>query len=128
MHSVDPLIVSAYSDEMDAVIFLRFPNELAQIYGLSAGDRLVTACNYETGGSVAADIFPGAGCSGLYSDMIPIVQLFLAGKKQVLFAGGDNEIRARTSIFDDSVWARVNELTEEYAKKDICRDGFFYMK
>ena len=60
--------------------------------------------------------------------MIPVVQLFFAGKKQFLFAGGDDEIRAKPSIFEEKLWSRVNELTKEYALKSLSRDGFFYMK
>ena len=78
VYSLDPFIVSAYSDEFDAVVFLRFPEELAIIYNL--------------------------------------------------FAGGDDEIRARPSIFEEKLWSRVNELTKEYALKRLSRDGFFYMK
>ncbi len=127
--SLDPFIVSAYSDEFDAVIFLRFPKELAETYGLSAGDRLVTACNYVAdGGKPAGDLFPGPSASGAYTDFVPVVQLFFAGKKQFLFAGGDDGIRARPSIFGENVWSRVDELTREYAQKGLSRDGFFYMK
>ncbi len=128
VYSLDPFIISAYSDEFDAVIFLQFPDELAKIYDLSVGDRLVTACNYVDGGKTASDIFPGPAASGLYSDMMPVVQLFFAGKKQLLFAGGDDEIRARPSIFAENVWARVNELTQDYAAKGLSRDGVFYMR
>lgn len=129
VYSLDPFIVSAYSDEFDAVVFLRFPEELAKIYDLTVGDRLVTACNYvNDGADPASDIFPGPSSSGAYSDMIPVVQLFFAGKKQVLFAGGDDEIRARPSIFPENVWSRVDELTKDYAQKGLSRDGFFYMK
>ncbi len=129
VYSLDPFIVSAYSDEFDAVVFLRFPEELAIIYNLSVGDRLVTACNYsDKGDKIAPDIFPGPSSSGAYFDMIPVVQLFFAGKKQFLFAGGDDEIRAKPSIFEEKLWSRVNELTKEYALKSLSRDGFFYMK
>ncbi|MBP1587445.1 MAG: hypothetical protein J6X34_07740 [Clostridia bacterium] len=129
VYSLNPFIVSAYSDELDAVVFLRFPEELAGIYDLSVGSRLVTACNYSREGNRAAfDIFPGAAASGLYSDVTPVVQLFFAGKNQILFAGGDDEIRARTADFSESVWARVNELTKDYAQKGLSRDGFFYMR
>ena len=129
VQSVAPLTISAYSDEMDAVIFLRFPDELAQTYGLTKGARLVTATSYvEYRGNVASDIFPGPGFSRQYGDFIPVVQLFFGGKKQVFFAGGDNEIRERTSIFGEDTWKRVEQLTEEYAARNLFRDGVFYMK
>ena len=129
VQSVSPLVISAYSDEMDAVIFLRFPDELVDIYGLTPGMRLVTSTNYERlADKVAPDIFPGSDFSGLYGDFIPIVQLFLAGKKQILFTGGDQEIRERPSIFSEEIWQKVEKLTAEYAARGLSRDGFFFIR
>ena len=129
VHSVDPLVISAYSDEFDAVIFLRFPDELTSIYGLKPGMKLVTACGYDPrGDKVADDIFPGAGFTGSYNDFIPVVQLFYGGKKQLFFTGGDEEIRERPSEFSDETWDRVLSLTADYAASGLSRDGFFYMK
>lgn len=129
VQSVSPLIVSAYSDEMDAVVFLRFPDELVEAYGLTPGMRLVTSTGYERlKDKVAPDIFPESDFSGLYGDFIPIVQLFLAGKKQILFSGGDQEIRERPAIFSEEIWQKVEKKTAEYAGRGLCRDGFFFVK
>ena len=128
VRSAAPLVISAYSDEMDAVIFLKYPDELAATYSLKPGDRLVTSVTYvPIQGNVAPDIFPGSGFSGLYGNVIPLVQLFFGGKKQILFAGGDEEIRNRISIFPEELWERVEKLTEEYASRGMCRDGLFFV-
>jgi hypothetical protein len=113
----------------DAVVFLRFPDELVEAYGLTPGMRLVTSTGYERlKDKVAPDIFPGSDFSGLYGDFIPIVQLFLAGKKQILFSGGDQEIRERPGIFSEEIWQKVEKKTAEYAGRGLCRDGFFFVK
>lgn len=122
--SVDPLCVMAYSDELDAVVKLRFPTELAAKYDLKVGSRLVTSCVYMPNhfDTVAGDITAGEHNTGRYSNFIPIVQLFLAKK--------DDEIRARTALFGEDVWNRVETLGKCCLDRDPdrCRDGFSYFK
>lgn len=122
--SVLPLTVIAYSDEMDAVVRLRFPDELAAQYDLKVGTRLVTSCVYapNTYDNMAKDVFVGERYTGNYSDFIPIVQLFLAKK--------DDEIRSRTALFSEEVWARVEALGKAYVEQhpNLMRDGFAYFK
>ena len=122
--SVDPFLVAAYSDEMDAVVMLEFPKELAEQYRLGIGSRLVTSNVYGEGGRdmVSEDIFVGEGYSGRYRNFMPIVQLFLASN--------DEEITGRISLFGESRWRRVEELSAEYLKKHpgLSRDGFYCFK
>lgn len=117
--SVSPLIVSAYSDEMDAVVFLRFPDELTAKYGLQAGTRLVTSCVYTSGDKIAKDLRPGQRYLEQFSDVTPVVQLFLSDEEAM--------IRARTELFNEDVWSRVTDLTQERTAQKIApRDGFGY--
>ena len=44
--STQPLLIAAYSDEMDAVVMLKFPAEFVEKYSLSVGDRLTTSNVY----------------------------------------------------------------------------------
>lgn len=87
--SVEPLLIAAYSDEMDAVAMLLFPSDFAERYGLRPGSRLTTSNIYFRGTKCAADLFPGANFSHQFSDFMPIVQLFL-GKK-------DEKIKKKSS-------------------------------
>ncbi|MBR1433444.1 MAG: hypothetical protein IJ585_19810, partial [Ruminococcus sp.] len=57
--SLSPLIISAYSDEMDGVLFLKFPDALADMYGLSVGARLVTSNIYIPGNKPVKDVYAG---------------------------------------------------------------------
>jgi len=120
--SVDPLLIAAYSDEMDAVVMLRFPAEFVTKYHLYPGIRLTTSNVYFTGAQTAGDIFVGEHYSRQYADFMPIVLLFL-GKK-------DEKILAKAELFSEEVWDRVREQANEYVNRhpDLCRDGFFYFK
>ncbi|MBQ1847883.1 MAG: hypothetical protein II135_07765 [Clostridia bacterium] len=114
-----PLIISAYSDEFDAVVFLHFPDELADVYGLSENTRLAVSDIYlGGGGKTADDIKPGERSTGNFYDFIPVVQLF--------FGKDDEKIKKNADIFDDALWERVGEKTKEYAALGKERNGFFY--
>lgn len=120
--SVDPLLIAAYSDEMDAVVMLHFPNEFAEQYDLSVGTRLTTSNVYFTGNQIAKDIFIGQNYSRQYVDFVPIIQLFI-GKH-------DDKIIEKVKLFGQDVWKMVAEKANEYISThpDLCRDGFFYFK
>ncbi|MCM1132777.1 MAG: hypothetical protein NC340_04830 [Ruminococcus flavefaciens] len=120
VYSVKPLIISAYSDEMDGVVFLEFPEQFAEKYNLYEGMRLVTSNVYQYGKRPVKDINAGAGYLKRYSDFTPIVQLFLTDS--------ENYARRRTMLFGEEVWDRVNLLTEEYARSGKKpRRGFYYL-
>lgn len=122
--SVSPLVISAYSDEMDAVVMLRFPDELATQYKLSVGDRLVTVNTYRNldKNGIAPDIFVGENYLNRYSNCAPIVPLFISGSTKLM--------KQKLSLFDEEQWAMVREKSLEYASAhpDLMRDGFFYLK
>ncbi len=122
--SADPFLVSAYSDEMDAVVMLEFPKELMIRYGLSVGSRLVTSNFYAPGsGSDASDdIFIGEGYMHRYRNFLPVVQLFLASD--------DEWIRTRIFLFDAERWSRVEALTKDYLERHpgVQREGFYYFR
>ena len=120
--STNPLLIGAYSDEMDAVVMLRFPNEFAEQYNLAVGTRLTTSNVYFNGAAVADDIHVGEKYSRQYADFVPIVQLFL-GKK-------DEKIMEKTKLFREDVWQAVSEKADDYVRlyPNRARDGFFYFK
>ncbi len=120
VYSVAPLIISAYSDEMDGVVFLEFPDRLAEMYDLKKGMRLVTSNIYKYGKKTVKDINAGVAYLKRYSDFTPIVQLFLTDS--------ENYAMRRTELFDEEKWDRVNRLTEEYSRScNEARKGFYYM-
>ena len=120
--STQPLLIAAYSDEMDAVVMLKFPAEFVEKYNLSVGDRLTTSNVYFEGNECASDISVGENYSRQYTDFMPIIQLFL-GKN-------DDKIRAKTELFGEVIWNMVKDKANDYIslRPDLCRDGFYYFK
>ncbi len=117
--SISPLIISVYSEDMDAVLFLKFPEELASKYGLSVGSRLVSSNVYFEGTKLAKDIQTGTGYTHSFVNFTPVIPLFLSSD--------EGFIRSRTNLFEEDVWNRLKLLTEEKAAKNITpRDGFYY--
>ncbi|MBR1701641.1 MAG: hypothetical protein IJ716_06760 [Lachnospiraceae bacterium] len=118
--SVDPLIISAYAQDVDAVLFLKFPKKLVQIYGLEVGTRLVTSNIFHQWDS--KDVIQGEFSTHAYGDFIPIVQLFLSD--EVL------KIIKRPETIPEEMWERVNFLTKEKEMKYPKikpRNGFAFM-
>lgn len=121
--SAEPLLVAAYSDEMDAVVMLKFPSELVSMYDLRIGTRLVTSNYYAPKNEpFAKDIFVGEDHSNNWNDFYPAVQLFLAKN--------DEKIKKRTELFNEEIWAKVEKLAADYLNEhpDTARDGFFYFR
>lgn len=58
--SVEPLLIAAYSDEMDAVAMLLFPSDFAERYELRPGSRLTTSNIYFGGDEVRRRPLPGS--------------------------------------------------------------------
>lgn len=118
-----PLIISAYSDEMDAVVMLKFPSELAQKYHLEENMRLITCNVYWPKDifGVANDIIVGKNYLKRYRDVIPVLTLFLVDNERMYFK--------KVKIIKEEAWARTEELTIEYLKikPNVSRNGFFYL-
>lgn len=124
VYSLFPLQIAAYSDEMDAVVLLKFPSSFIHKYKLEEGQRLVTSNVYWPKNilSVAEDIFVGENYSGYYRDVIPIVALFLCDSKS------EEEVKSLVNLFDETLWEKVSNKAREYVKinPNIYRNGFFY--
>lgn len=118
--SLSPLVISAYSDELDAVLFLKFPEELAASYGLREGMRLTASNCYPSAKTLSKDIFPGKNYNGHFKDFMPMIHLF--------FSYDDERALELTSNFSENMWAYVEQLTAERAKKRCNpRDGFYFL-
>ncbi len=121
--NTNPLLIAAYSDEMDAVVMLQFPRELADQYALAIGTRLTTSTVYfYDPGRYGSDFVHGERSSKQYRDFMPIVQLFL-GKK-------DEYINSKVNLFNAAVWDRLNMLANKYLEDhpNTARHGFYYFK
>lgn len=77
--SVKPLVVSAYSDELDGVILIRFPDELAQKYSLDVGSRLIGSWVYPNLSKPPRDVVRGKYNLRRYNNGEPLVADFFGG-------------------------------------------------
>lgn len=101
--SIEPLVVSCYSDELDAVILVEFPAKLAQQYELKAGDKLIASWTYPRRSEFASDIEPGESYLGRQKNGIPYVADF--------FSDSQEKIARRKAGVSDAEWKRTRELT-----------------
>jgi hypothetical protein len=101
--SVKPLVVSAYSDELDGVILIKFPDDLVTQYSLNAGDELIASWVYPRSLQAPRDVEQGDRNSGRYSNGAPIVADF--------FSNSVDKIKKRKSGVSKEEWERVRQLT-----------------
>jgi len=113
---VEPdLIVSAYSVDIDCVVFLRFPREFVGEYQLRPGSKLVSVNCYYGEGEFAPDLVRGPKYLN-WLNVIPMVADFLADDQERL-------VTLKRSI-PDHAWQRCKELTVAKLKtRAYPRDG-----
>jgi hypothetical protein len=94
-----PLLVAAYTDEMDCVVLLRFEDAWLGDLRPSVGDRLLTVNTYaRLRFGYAADILPGNGLGGRYGNMSPFIA--------EAFSEDFGTIEQRKAQISDDEWAR----------------------
>lgn len=122
--SVAPLVVAAYSSDLDAVALLRFPTSLVSEYGLTVGSRLLTVNLYadvrgaRTGEPFyAVDLVPGPDRTG-WSNFAPLIADFLSEDR--------GRIEARKRAISEDEWrtakARAATRIERWGL-DTARPG-----
>jgi hypothetical protein len=115
--SVSPLLVAAYTDELDCIAMLGFPAELVQEYGLQVGSRLLTVNLYVSGREPVADLDPGPASYGRYKNFGPAIAEFLSDDRE--------QIEARKRKISEQEWAHTVELGRAYLARygPKARDG-----
>ena len=101
------VLVAAYTDELDCIAMLRFPHDIADIYDLEAGTRLIT-CNFyqKTDYGVALDLSPGPETSERWDDFHPLIGNFLSA---------DDERLAELELeIPPEEWQRTEELVDDW--------------
>jgi hypothetical protein len=112
----EPLLVAAYTDELDCVAMLRFLPE-ASDRPLGIGSRLLTVNTYFRGETYAADLVPGPHDLHNYVGFYPIIADFICAD-----AG---RVERRKIEIDESEWERTQTLGTSYLSKHpgVWRDG-----
>jgi hypothetical protein len=112
-----PLVVAAYSSEIDAVALLRFPPALVQRHALRRGTRLVTLNMYDERPGIASDLLHGQHSFRRYSNFTPIIAQFVS----------DDAPRIESLLrgIAQQEWDRASRLIEEAVKRagGRFRDG-----
>jgi len=116
----NPICLSVYSSDMDAVIFLKFEDEIKclQKYKiLPVWSRFIAVNMYsqkaESGltDGIELDIIPGENNSGVFKTFIPIIANFVVKDyDQPLIKYWEDK-------FDKKHWEKVKRMTLEYSKK-----------
>ena len=114
--STAPLLIAAYTDELDCVVMLRLPDEFTGRYELSARSRLLTV-NFYGKDSKHADVVPGQRCTGRWMAIHPLIADFLTDDY--------DRLRDLKSRIPESEWARAFQMGQEYLQSHpgVARDG-----
>ncbi|MGL6075063.1 MAG: hypothetical protein ACRC8S_12965 [Fimbriiglobus sp.] len=81
--SLSPLVVAAYSDDLDCVALLKFPRDLVDDHRLKVGTKLITVNRYRES-EEAPDLVIGSHSSGMYTNFIPQIADFLTDDTDAL--------------------------------------------
>jgi hypothetical protein len=112
-----PLLVAAYTDVLDCIVLLEFPQELATEYGLRDDSRLLAINNYRRTDEVDADLIPGPNDTQTWSGFQTII---------AEFASDDRErIEQRKSQISTAEWRRAYQMGKAYLEQrpGVWRDG-----
>ena len=115
--STAPLLVSAYTDELDCVALLRFPEDFVRDYELSVGSRLLTVNRYGGGGPLARDLENGPASHHRWTNFQPLIADFLSDDRQ--------RIALRKSQVPEQEWDLALSLGQRWlaARGTAARDG-----
>ena len=115
----DPLLVAAYTDELDCVAILHFNELFVSRYNLEIGSRLLTVNLYEymEDGSYESDLIPGPRAYGRYRNVNPLIADFLTDDLA--------RVAERKAQIREDEWRRTEMLAQSYLSENHAtpRDG-----
>jgi hypothetical protein len=112
-----PVIVAAYTDEIDCVTLLLFPEWLREEYQLRAGSHLLTVNTYGRAKENSPDLVPGPAKTNRWTHFYPIIAEFVSNDMEL--------IERRKAAIAAAEWERTLQL----GKARLCdpnvriRDG-----
>jgi len=115
--STCPLLIAAYTDELDCVAMLRFPDEFVHQHQLSDGTRLLTVNCYGRAPYCAPDLIFGPNYKHRWTGFHPIIAEFVTEH--------DRRVEARKREIPEEEWQRAYSMGKEYLKlrPGVARDG-----
>jgi hypothetical protein len=122
--SVNPLLVAAYSDDLDATAILAFPAKFVEAYHLQPGTRLLTVNTYQElrdrrtkAMLYAVDLIPGPD-RRRWSNFSPFIADFVSDDSE--------QIEARKRAIPEGEWNKARALAQVRLRelgKSTARDG-----
>ncbi|MHB9108076.1 MAG: hypothetical protein ACYDCO_13540 [Armatimonadota bacterium] len=112
MRVVPDILVAAYSDELDCVAMLKFPQFVKRFFTIKQGTRLLTVNTYFWGTEVVQDLRAGPQYLHRYRNFYPIIAEFLSNNI--------TRIEERKRKIAEDEWER----TEELAWQVLAMPGF----
>ena len=115
--SVDPLLVAAYTDELDCVALLMFPRWLVEEHNLKTGDRLLTVNTYSSGQRIVPDLIAGPRQMRRWVNFYPVIAEFFSDDVQ--------RIQKRKAQIAEAEWTRCEHMGRESLRRSPgrWRDG-----
>lgn len=109
------LIVSVYSDDIDCVVLLAFPNRYTAQHHLACGTRLLSINAYfrtpddeRSHRATAADLTAGPRYTGWYN-FDPVIAEFVSDDVEL--------IATRKGQLDEDIWQRLEFLSQKYIER-----------
>lgn len=115
---LEPVLVAAYTDELDCIAMLRFPGVLARTHSLYLGQRLLTVNRYRGPAQpVAPDLEHGPASLRNYRNFQPLIANFLVEDSP--------RLAERIAEIDEAEWQRTATLAQQYLSRfgTAARDG-----
>lgn len=114
--SIKPLIVAAYTEDIDCVALLRFPDRLVKEHKLRLGSRLLTV-NLYGDGEMDIDLWHGPVSDHSWTGFTPVIADFVTEDKE--------RLRVRKSTIAETEWKRAEQAFHEYIERNghVARDG-----
>ncbi|MGE0129947.1 MAG: hypothetical protein AB7U82_17835 [Blastocatellales bacterium] len=116
--SAAPLLIAAYSNELDCVALLRFSDQFAAKYDLKTRSRLLAVnIHLEWNFFLPEDLNPGPRQTGKYRNFAPLIAEFLTDGAEV--------VKDKKAEITKAEWERAEALGKEYLKQngEKARDG-----
>lgn len=115
--STSPILVAAYTDELDCVAMLHFPDELNQFMPLKPGKRLLTVNVYSWSSLLDEDLQPGPRMTKRHCGFHPLIADFVSDDEETIVA-----LKKRIPAEE---WRRTQVMAEKYLNQHPgrYRDG-----
>lgn len=110
----NPLIIAAYSSDIDCIILLRFASKFSKGYSLVEGSRLLSVNTY--GEAIHNDLIHGPDSSHTWNSFWPIIADFISDDIE--------KIQQKKSLIEEEIWNKIYYLGKKQLEEDFIRYRF----